>query len=215
LGHLTNTWLVDRDGAMLQRGMAEALANRPLIKHCYELPTPEVNDCLMHVATDLGYRHIILDRRAEDDRILSLQLAQATEAWGGPDANAIYAAIIAGTRTPEPITIQAAVAHMDYCLARRRDLLKLMHDYDQSPFVVLFEDVYADPEKGRALVRRLVEFVGMDPSDDRRYDDLVSDALLTRGQNSMQILNFVPNGPELHAILQEKLCHLPNTFVPS
>lgn len=214
-GHITNTWFAERDDARLERDIRQALAKRPVIKHCYELRTLELNDRLMKVSTDLGYRHIILDRRAEDDRILSLELAQATDAWGGPDARAIYAEIMSGVRVPRPIDIDSAVAHMEHCLDRRRSLLEILHRHGQAPFVVYFEDVFSDPAKGRDLLRRLVEFVGLSPADYPGYDALVDEALLTRGQNSAQIRQFVPGALELQAILRNQLRHRPIPFVAS
>jgi len=215
LGYITNTWFAGGDEARLEYDIRQALATCPVIKHCYELCAPELNDCLMMVASDLGYRHIILDRRAEDDRILSLELAEATDAWGGSDVRAIYGEIIVGNRTPRPINIDGAVTHMEHCLGARRRLLEILHRHGQAPFMVYFEDVYSDPARGCDLVRRLVEFVGLSPAEHPGYDALVDEALLTRGQNSAQIVHFVPGALELQAILRTQLRHRPLPFVAS
>ena len=214
-GYITDTWFADRDEARLEFNMRQALAARPVIKHCYELRAPAISASLMKVAIDLGYRHIVLDRRAEEDRILSLELAQATDVWGGPEAATIYAEIKAGTRHPRPVDIDSAMTHMEHCLTSRYTLRDLMQHSGQTPFVVYFEDVYSDVNAGRDLVRRLVEFVGLTPADYPAYDSLMENALLTRGQNSAQIAEFVPGALELRSRLQSRLRDRPLPFVPS
>ena len=73
-GHVTEGWVADRDPVAMRAALVEALAERtPVIKHCHELVPAPVNEELMRVASGLGYRHMVLDRRAEVDRILSLE----------------------------------------------------------------------------------------------------------------------------------------------
>lgn len=63
---------------------------------------------------------------------------------------------------------------------------------DLASFVVYFEDVYSDPKAGRALIKRVLAYLGLRPEDHKNYDALVNVALLKSGQNSARILQAVP-----------------------
>ncbi|MDA7429587.1 hypothetical protein PGB28_14045 [Primorskyibacter aestuariivivens] len=192
-GRVTSDWLKRRDREQLRAGVEQALAERPVIKHCFETKPPGLNAALMQVATEKGYRHIILDRRAETDRILSLALAELTGAWGSNTAEQIYHGIAAGERTVEPMDIEAVVAHLHKCRQSRQDIRKMLERVGQDPFVIYFEDIFSDPEAGRAKVGALVSFLGIDLSLHPDYDAQLTDALMHRGQNSARILSAVPN----------------------
>lgn len=192
-GHISAAFAQTADAAQLRLDLRECLAKRPVIKHCYELMSHAFNEVLLEVTAELGYRHIILDRRNETDRIVSLELAYLTGAWGGDAAKKIYPAIEAGEVLLEPLNMQRAQHQMRLCHTRRQELAQKMAVAQIVPFVVYFEDVYSDPQAGRALIARLLAFLGIRPEDHADYEKLVSDALLRRGQNSAQILQAVPD----------------------
>jgi hypothetical protein len=93
----------------------------------------------------------------------------------------------------QPLNMQRAQHQMRLCHTRRQELTQKMAVAQIVPFVVYFEDVYSDPQAGRALIARLLAFLGIRPEDHADYEKLVSDALLRRGQNSAQILQAVPD----------------------
>jgi len=192
-GHVSATFVQSGDLDRMRADMHDCLAKRPLIKHCYEIVSEPLNAMFLEVSTALGYRHIVLDRRRETDRILSLELAHLTGAWGGDAAQEIYPSIEAGEVTLEPIDTARALREMRLCDARRKAFADRMEAADVAPFVIYFEDVYSDPQEGRALIARLLAFLGIRPEDHKDYDKLVSDALLKRGQNSARILQAVPD----------------------
>lgn len=191
-GHISGAFAQTGDVAQLGADLKACLARKPLIKHCYEMMPPAFNEVLLEVSTALGYRHIILDRRNETDRIVSLELAHLTGAWGSEDAKKIYPAIEAGEVVLEPLDIQRAKREMHLCNTRRQELVQTMAEAQPAPFVVYFEDVYSDPQAGRALIARLLAFLGIRPEDHAEYEQMVTDALLRRGQNSARILQAVP-----------------------
>lgn len=208
-------WLESRDPDKLRADLAKGLANTPLIKHCYELMPPELNRALMEVSSSLGYRHIILDRRAEPKRILSLELAKLTGAWGKQEAGKIYRSIEAGDVQLEAMDQARAMHHMAVCQSKRRELSDLLDSLSQTAFVIYFEDVYTDPEAGRRRIRDLVDFleIKVDALDD--YETRVNDALLKRGQNSSRIMESVPNIDEVRAALDAAFQKDPFLFQPS
>lgn len=192
-GKVTTNWQQAKDTHRLRADIEAVLEPRPVIKHCYELLPPAVNQSLMQVASAKDYRHIILDRRAETDRILSLELAKLTGAWGGHEAIDIYDAIERGEVELKPINVEQALQHMSICQQRRRAVSEQFQSLGETPFVVYFEDVYSDPKSGRQLILELLEFLQIDPNTHPEYEQLVHEALLHKGQNSAGIMDAVPN----------------------
>lgn len=193
LGHVYQAFSENGDVKQLRAALHEGLAHRPVIKHCYELMSHGFNKALMQVTTELGYRHIVLDRRNEADRLISLELAQLTGAWGGDAAQKIYPAIEAGDVVLERMNMDHAMYQMRLCHTRRKELAAMTKRATPAPFVIYFEDVYSDATAGRALIGRLLAYLGMRPEEHADYDTLLEDALLRRGQNTSRIMQAVPD----------------------
>lgn len=191
-GHIYQGFAQSGDADKLRADLRKCLEKRPLIKHCHELMSHRFNALFLEVTTALGYRHIVLERRNETDRIVSLELAYLTGAWGGQDAKTIYPAIEAGEVTLAPMDIDRALRQMRLCNTRRRELASMITTADLASFVVYFEDVYSDPKAGRALIKRMLAYLDLRPEDHKNYDALVNVALLKSGQNSARILQAVP-----------------------
>ncbi|SMP05492.1 hypothetical protein [Shimia sagamensis] len=193
LGWILQNWGANRDTAKMQSDISAALSDRPIIKHCYELVPEALNLALMKATSELGYRHIILDRRAEDLRILSLELAKQTGAWGKTAAEDVYRDIKSGEKTLAPLSLQQALDHLDRCHTRRLSLAKQMKESGLSPLVVHFEDVYTDPIAGKKRVREILSFVELNPLDFQNGRQRVAKALRTQGQNTESIMDLLPN----------------------
>lgn len=201
-GHISRAHAQSGDSEALRQTLRKALKRRPLIKHCYELTSTDFNRTFLRITTELGYRHIILDRRSETDRIVSLELAQLTGAWGGADAQKIYPEIEAGEVTLAPLNLERSLRQMRLCHSRRRALEQMTRVARVAPFAVFFEDVYSDPDAGRALIARLLAFLEINPKDHANYDALLTTALIKSGQNSARILQAVPGADTVIAQLQ-------------
>jgi LPS sulfotransferase NodH len=202
-GEVTRNWTATRDAGRLRDDMQRVLARRPVIKHCVELVPEPVNDALLTVSASLGYVQIVLDRRADVDRILSLELARHTGAWGKAEARRVHEAVQSGERSLPPIDIAAAATHLRACDQRRWGMHARFADHGIAPFVVHFEDIYADPARGRDTVAALTAFIGINRSAVADYDARVEEALLTKGQKSARLLDRVPNIDEARAALEE------------
>ena len=203
LGSITRDWTTHKDPARLMRDMDAALAERPLIKHCYELVPREVSLALIKSASARGYRHIVLDRQAEVDRILSLELAKITGAWGAQAAEGIYAEIETGQRQLDPIDIGKACDHMRACATLRRWLADTFDTTQHTPLLVYFEEIYDSFEAGRRTVEELLACLGIDPRAQPKYEAFLKEALTGQAQNSRNIAHAVPNIDALRAALEE------------
>ncbi|MBA84753.1 hypothetical protein ACSSNL_18215 [Thalassobius sp. S69A] len=205
LGHVLTAWQQDRDVPAMRGAIRQALARTPTIKHCYELMPLKLNRALLQVSNNLGYRHIILERQDEAARILSLELAKMTGAWGKEAATDIYAQIAAGNRQMEPIDTSSALSHLRTCRQKRADLLALFAEYQQEPFSVCFEDMYTDYDRGRAKLQELLDFLSLDVSGLPDFEDQVRTALVQSGQNSARMQHYVPNLHKARQVLQRAL----------
>ena len=202
-GAIATAWAQDPDPERLHAELTEVLARRPLIKHCYELHPAPFNEILLEVATGLGYRHMVLDSRAEVDRIQSLELAKITGVWGPDEAEAAYDRIARGEEVLAPIPVPQAVQHMRFCASARARLTAQFDALGVDPHVVFFEDVYAgpDPEAGISRVYAILRFLEIDPKAHPKSYAMIVDALTNKGQKTRRIMDAVPNLDEAQAAL--------------
>ena len=191
------------DVVALRADLRTALAERPCTKHCYDLHPLELHRCFLEVTTELGYRHVVLDREDDVGRVLSLMLAKTTGAWGANSARSVYQDVREGTVSLEPIDIARAAKSMQQGDARREWLIDEMRSQGVHPHVLFFEDVYASGSDVEPRVRDLLSFLGVDTgegSDFRREFEEFSNA---KPQNSRQISDHVPNYAEAALALAE------------
>lgn len=201
-GHVAVQWQNNRDPVLLREAMQKVLLDRPVIKHCHEIVEPALNRCLMEVSHEFGYRHIVLDRRSEVERILSLELAKITGVWGRQGSWKVYEQIKAGTIRLDPVRIPEAVHHLQYCRGRRAAIRDHFEKLGIAPFDVYFEDVYRDPAEGRKLVASLLDFLGIKPEQRPDYEALLTEALMRKGQNSARVVDLIPNINETRSALE-------------
>ncbi|MEP6068294.1 MAG: hypothetical protein ABJ246_20840 [Paracoccaceae bacterium] len=177
----------------LRSNVGKVLDDSPLFKTAFEMQSLAINKSILLESTARGYRHIILDRKAEVDRLLSLELARVTGGWGKMDAERIYAEYTSGASQIEEFDVDWLVGHLEYCRKMRTSLQQLMIEAGIAPQVVYFEDIYLDHDAGRRQIDSLMHFVGLSPEEVPNYEVIVADALTFQGQNSARMMNLVPN----------------------
>lgn len=202
-GHVVQTWNDTQDVERLMADLDMVLKDRPLIKHCYELIPEMVNLALIRATTRKGYRHIVLDRGSEVDRIISLELAKVTGAWGADSAAAIYAEIEDGTKTLDPIDIDAARKHLITCANLRQWLAGVFDLSKHTPLLVYFEELYTSFEDGKRVVEEILSCLDINPGDHADYEAKLIEALTESSQKSQSIAHAVPNMDELRDALSD------------
>ena len=201
-GAITQAWSERFDRAELERGVMDALTDRPAIKHCYELVPAAINSALITVARLLDYRNIVLIREAEVDRVLSLQLAKMTGAWGKEDAKEAYQAILSGERRLGDINIAGAERHLRLC-RERSDWLRDIIKRDPGAFFELsFDQVFLDGSNGSLTLETVLEFLDIKPDVNDRLSERIAQMRAQSGQNSARILPLVSNIDEARRALQ-------------
>lgn len=191
-GKVAQSWFETKNMPGLLADLDAVLYNHPTIKHCYELHDDSFNAALFARAKRHGYRQMILDREDEVGRVLSLELATQTGAWGKMGSEGRYALFLGGEKQLLPVDMPAAITQMELCQARRNALQALVARSDDPVLEVTFEQIYSNPKAGRKRVHEVLAHFGLDHADDPALEKAISNALLHRGQNSAKMLEHVP-----------------------
>lgn len=207
-GAVAKHWHDKRNKAATRAELMQVLAGHPTLKHCHELHNDGFNAMLFATATELGYRHMILDRRDEVGRILSLELAKLTGAWGKMGSEERYRKFESGAVQMGSIDIPIAVAHMKLCESRRGSLNTLIQDSGLPVRAVFFEDIYADPVIGQTRIHDILADFDLDRPGEAELETQITTALLHRGQNSARMLGAIPNIDKARARLQTVMAKL-------
>ncbi|WP_149866283.1 hypothetical protein [Tropicimonas marinistellae] len=192
-GWVVKNFRETKDGGTLSRNVGKALAARPNIKHCFDMLPRPLHRALVSEATTLGYKHVVLDRRDDTQRALSLELARQTGAWGPRQAKEIYPEIEAGRIVLKPLSTPDAIGHIRKGLNRRKWLARKFRENNLVPHILQFEQIYGDPAAGRARVIELLEFIGLNPEGIPGFEDSLNATLTGKSQNSSSVLDLVPN----------------------
>ncbi len=210
-GWVTRAFRENGDTAALAANIAQAMTDDPSIKHCHELVAPEMNAALLDHTLARGYRHLVLERDAEVERVLSLELARKTGVWGSREAKETYRRILEGEMQLGPIKLGEAVAQMRLCARRRAELAALFAARGVTPHVVRFEEVYGRGAEGEQRVDEIFAHLGLDRDALPDYAARRHEALYARGQGSGRILPLVPNIEEVRDALTREHAHLSGT----
>lgn len=198
-GWIAEKAAVEQSSDALDKDLIWALWKRPVIKHCYELCSEQFNAALMDVAERRGYRHIVLDRQDETARILSLELAEVTGAWGPMGAQDVYPEILAGKRVLPELQVGRVLSRKSKAYRARAWLHRAFGARGITPFVVSFEDLFSGKETGLEHIRAAAEYLDLDLPED--FTARADHALGTKSQNSAQLFDQIPNIDALRAAL--------------
>ena len=212
-GSIAKDWYDYKRPDHLQAGLSQVLADHPVIKHCYELHADSFNAALFHAARTAGYRQMILDRRDEVGRILSLELAKLSGAWGKMGAAERYHQIATGEVVLEPIDLKAALAQIELCHSRRVALRALIQNSGEPVREVCFEDIYSDMKRGRALIHEILQDFELDRTGDVALEQQIRNALKHHGQNSGRMLSYVPNLAEARQCFEAAVAALQSDVI--
>ncbi len=163
------------------------------IKHCFELHSNKFNTLfLQRLAAHGGYRHIILMREAEAERLCSLFLARQTAVWGKWKADkGGYNEFLKGNVKLEPFPIDEMLEHSKNCLAKKKWLIQMLRQMELPCHEVTYEEIYSGPTVSQIQVTKdIFGFVGA------RYEESekeVRDWFSSGGQKSERLFTSIPN----------------------
>ena len=194
----------EKDGPEAIRGeLRNIFEERTLIKHCYETLWRSLNDTFFEVLQDFpDYRHILLLRRDETARMLSLLLAYQTDVWGKHGSESVYEAIRSGKRALHPFDLDLLRKEEMRAIQETEHIRQLLADRNINYHTVYFEDLYEGERSDRmAALERIFEFLEFDRAAVEKESEKIAHILFNRSQQSQNILDYVPNVAEVREIL--------------
>ena len=203
-GAVTRGWNETHDNAAALAAMAEIFAQRPLIKHCYELHPMPFNRLLMQATAQTDYRHIVLLRRDELARLVSRFVAQATGTWFRDYAGKVFEELASGRRQLNPIPVDKVVEHYRHCRQATNAVRQRLPEFGIEPYVVHYEDLYVG-ESGPRLenLAALLRHLEFPPQAMTEYGAAIDDRIFNAGQDIATIGRFLPNFERVTAALAE------------
>lgn len=199
-GKITRDFNANRDAAAARAALAQQLAERPNIKHCFEIIPPELNRILIEECAARGYRFFVLTRRNEARRLRSLFLALATEAWGPEQAAKIYPEISTGKRRAQALPIEKGRKAVHQAAVSLGQVLTLLRNRQIAYDWLVFEEIYKNEETIRSAAIRVAADLGVTVgADDPRLRNFAQGV----GQNSDAIIEHVVGMPALLRMLDE------------
>jgi hypothetical protein len=201
-GHVAQQWVETRDHAALETALSGILAERYLIKHCYELHGALFNSRVVRAAAKTDYRHILLFRRDELSRLVSKFIAEANGTWFQDYAAKVYAGILAGKRSIKPLPVDSVVKHFEHCRSVTAQLRELLYRFNVPTREIYYEDLYLGDRAARlARLNDLFEFIGFTPETIAVHHTDIEEKIFSGGQNTADVMPFVPNLEEVKAAL--------------
>lgn len=160
-GWITRGFRETDDLAWLHEQVGTVLASRPNIKHCFDIARPEITRALIVRGHALGYRFLLLTRRDEAARLISLYLAFSTGAWGAKEARRIYPQIAEGRLKAAPIDLSALETQVrtDFYLLGRT--LTFLRNRQIPHHWLVFEEIYDSPAVARRKAREIAADLGL------------------------------------------------------
>lgn len=164
------------------------------VKHCYEVVGGVLNESLVEVFSEAGYKHIIWRRENELLRLLSLYTAKQTDVWGKHGAKDAYEKYLSGERTLDAYDIDSMMSHYKMCKkfgkSIEESLAKANVDYKE----LTFEKFYSgELEDRKASLKSICEWLEIPASDFEKTIDDCSFNLMKAGQNSSALYAKIPN----------------------
>lgn len=165
------------------------LSEKRGFKHCFDHTHIEVTKEIIRQCADRGYRVLLLTRRDNAQRLLSLALAEATGIWSAREAQHRYPQIVSGALKPTPLSVDALrqAANLDL---RKTGLVLSMLRYRNVPYIwSVYEELFHSSKDPRDQAKALAAQFGCDVSEN---DPALQMFLPARHQKSADIGPYVP-----------------------
>lgn len=194
-GRVTSHWIEHQDEEALLRSLNEICDEKWLIKHCMEMVPEPINQMLAEVSSATGYRHLFLYRKNPLDRLLSLEFAERSGAWGREQAEQGQ---LDESIFSDSLPIQKILDHEWRCREIAQGTFARLSQHGRRPLAVAFEDLFTsnDAIHPQMVLRTILSFLGL--SLNEQQEDKLITQLLNQGEQGTrdQYVRF-PNYNEL------------------
>lgn len=200
-GEITDQFISSRDIHSLNSAIVEVLDQKINIKHCFDTVPAEVTQALLSAAIKRNYRIVILTRKDEVARLLSLGAAKATGVWTKKAASEKYPSIVLGSGQVRSIDISYLLRTANVTTRNIGLILTLLRNHNSPYLWVLFEDLYTKNTEKEKTAMMIADFVGIDR---QKVQYQLEWFMELQSQNTKEVLPHFPNVREV----REKLSRL-------
>ncbi|MEL7301274.1 MAG: hypothetical protein AAFM92_12905 [Pseudomonadota bacterium] len=164
-GAVTQAWLDDQNEDALHRSINVICAKRKNMKHCVErIPWP-ISEALIAASHRAGYAPVFLFREDPMQRLLSMEYAMRTKAWGPKKASE-------NSEDPsafdKPLDVDALIAHETRANNKLKKAWRQLKKAGAAPVAVSYEELYSsDPEEMRTATKRVFKRLGVPALDEK------------------------------------------------
>ena len=203
-GAVARNWVETKDEATLQSALRTIFDDGYLIKHCYELHGTPLSVQILRAAAKTNYRHILLLRRDELSRLVSKFIAEANGTWFKDYAAKVYAGIASQKRTLQPLPVAEVVAQYEHCHRVTDRIREVLRRLKVNSREVWYEDIFTgDRETRLSNLNDLFRFLDFTPETIGAHQADIEEKIFGGGQNTGDILQFVPNLAEVKQALAD------------
>lgn len=204
LGDITRAYMSSKY-KVAESKLRSALEKGTLIKHCYEVLGEGFNDFIFQIIKEYPhYRHILLLRQNETNRMLSLMLAFQTDVWGKHGSEWVYEQIRSGQKSLEPFDMQHLRNEEENAIHQTRHIKELLRKENVDYMTIYFEELYQGSKSERLeRLSDIFEYLEFEPSviDSRQRE--IHHMIFERSQNSRSVLEYVPNIETAREVLDQ------------
>jgi len=210
---VVSAWRQTEDLEQLNNSLDGIFSEKYLIKHCYELNRLDFDIHLMDAAERANYKQIILLRRDEYSRLISKYVAESEGTWFKDHATRVFDDVTAGNHQLAPLPVEKMVQHYVHCRDTTASIRQALTDRGVPFKEIYYEDLYIGPaEKRLAHAQDLFDFLGFKPDEIAAHKALIDEKIFHGGQNTRDVLSFIPNLEEVTRALADEGClPLPTT----
>ena len=173
------------------------------IKHCVELMQRKVNAAIVSTSVLQEFKHVLLYRRNELNRIRSLVIAESTGFWGQSRVDAYDEYLQTKPGMPRPVDYRRTMKIVDFGIEQLRAVRTVLLELGLPLVELRLEDLYLDgPDRAFEILETELTGIGLDLRGIRTKAAL--NRLEKGKQNSSKLMRWVPNAADFENLDEQR-----------
>lgn len=203
-GHISKAFQNEHKNlAMMAQSLEECcLSQRVNVKHCYEILGQVFNEALIELLAKSCYKHIILTRKNELLRLLSLYTAKHTNVWGKHGSEEVYEKYKSGIAQLPSYDIADMKNHARHCRKMTNRVRKKLTNLGVDVYEIFYEDLFTNTkslEHRQVILTQLCQHLSIDVNLIKQKEQDYQHLLMKTKQNDLFFYNLIPNLTEIQA----------------
>ena len=168
------------------------------IKHCYEVVGDSFNQHLIEAFAQENYKHIVLIRRNELLRLISLYTAKQTNVWGKHGSEKVYEAYKEGKHSLRAYDTTEMKSHWISCQEQTSLIRTLLGEHKIDFAELYYEDLYSGTYEERvAKFKEVFDYLETPTKDIENKLTEGKYLFMKAKQNTDQLYRLIPNLEEI------------------